>query len=227
MVGATLLAQQALAAERGFGVTSFLRVRVEGPVTVEITTGGSPAARAVGDRAAIDRLRVENSGDQLLIGIDRTNWTGDTSHDGNARAVLYVAAPRLEALSVIGAGNVTVDRTTGASFGLIVTGAGRAALDRIAADQLTVAINGTGSAKLGGQVKQARIRSQGEGSIEAAALSADDAEVSLIGAGEIRLSATRSARNILEGSGRIIIDGTPACTGSAEGSGEVICGRQP
>jgi hypothetical protein len=218
------IASPALAVERGFSVTSFLRVRVEGPVTVQIVTGGSPGARAEGDRVAIDRLRVETSGDQLLIGIDRANWMGDTSESRNARAILYVTAPKLEALSVIGAGDISVDRTSGASFGLIVTGAGRATIDRINVDQLTVAINGTGSAKLGGKAKQVRIRSQGEGEIDAAALTADDAEVSLIGAGEIRLSATRSARNILKGSGRIVVGGNPACTGTSEGSGEVICG---
>lgn len=221
---ALLIAGPAIAAERGFSVTSFLRVRVEGPVTVQIVTGGSPSARAEGDRAAIDRIKVEPSGDQLLIGIDRTNWTGDAPESRNARATLYVSAPRLEALSLIGAGDVSVDRAAGNRFGLIVSGAGRAAVDRLEVDQLTVAINGTGSAKLGGKAKQVRMRSQGEGTINAAALSADDAEVTLIGAGEIRLAASRSARNVLTGSGRIVIDGNPACTGTSEGSGQVICG---
>lgn len=224
-VGALLITESAVAAERSFGVTSFLRVRVEGPVTVEIVTGGAPKARAVGDRGAVDRLRVESSGDQLLIALDRANWTGDAPAGRSERAILYVTAPGLEALSVIGAGDVTIDRSVGSRFGLVVTGAGRAAIDRLEVDQLTVAINGTGSAKLAGRAKQARIRSQGNGSVEAAGLSVDDAEIIMNGAGEIRLSATRSARNVLNGSGRIVVDGDPACTGSSEGSGEVVCGN--
>jgi len=217
-------ATPALAVERGYSVTSFSRVRVEGPVTVQIVTGGSPSARAQGDRLAIDRFRVEMNGDQLMIGLDRTNWTGDTSHTGNARGVVYVTATNVANLSVIGAGDVTIDRARGSSFGLIVTGSGRAAVDRLEVDQLTVGINGAGSAKLGGHAKQARIRSQGEGLIDGSALTADDADVSLIGAGEIRLKANRTSRNVLKGSGRIVIDGSPACTGTSEGSGEVICG---
>ncbi len=220
---ALLTAGPALAVDRTFSVTSFSRVRVVGPVTVEIVTGGSPTARAQGDRMGIDRLRIETSGDTLMIGIDRTNWVGDSA-EANARAVVYVGAPRVTALSVIGAGDISIDRVTGASFNLIVTGAGRARIDRLDVDQLTVGINGVGSAKLAGKAKQARIRSQGEGEIDAAALTADDADISLIGAGEIRLMANRSARNLLKGSGRIIIAGNPACTGSSEGSGEVICG---
>ena len=104
-----------------------------------------------------------------------------------------------------------------------MTGAGRVAVDRIDVDALTVAINGVGSAKLAGRAKQARIRSQGNGDVEAVALTADDADVTLIGAGEIRLTADRSARTLLKGSGRILIEGNPACSGTAEGSGEVLC----
>ena len=222
---ALFTAGPALAVDRTFSVTSFSRVRVVGPVTVEIVTGGSPTARAQGDRMGIDRLRIETSGDTLMIGIDRTNWVGDSPQVANARAVVYVGAPRIAALSIIGAGDISIDRVTGASFNLIVTGAGRARIDRLDVDQLTVGINGVGSAKLAGKAKQARIRSQGEGEIDATALAADDADISLIGAGEIRLIANRSARNLLKGSGRIIIAGNPACTGTSEGSGEVICGK--
>lgn len=221
---ALLAASPALADKRGYSVTSFSRVRAEGPVTVEIVTGGSPKARAQGDRVGIDRLRVETSGDTLMIGIDRTNWSGDSQLGKSARAIVYVSAPRVEALSVIGAGDISIDRVTGARFGLIVTGAGRATIDRIDVDQLTVGINGVGGAKLAGKAKQARIRSQGEGEIDATALAVDDADVSLIGAGGISLTANRTARNILKGSGRIVIEGDPACTGTSEGSGEVLCG---
>lgn len=219
---ALLTMTPALAEERSYSVTSFSQVRVEGPVTVQIVTGGSPSARAQGDRIAIDRLRVQTSGDRLMIGIDRTNWTGSEA-SRNARATLYVTTPRIETLSVIGAGDVSVDRAAGAKLGLIVTGAGRVAVDRIDVDALTVAINGVGSAKLAGRAKQARIRSQGNGDVEAVALTADDADVTLIGAGEIRLTADRSARTLLKGSGRILIEGNPACSGTAEGSGEVLC----
>lgn len=219
-----MLASPAVADQRGFSVTSFIHMRVEGPVTVVVGTGGSPSARAEGDRTAIDRLRVESSGDQLMVSIDRTNWTGDAGVTGGNRAVLRVTTPSLESLSVIGAGNVAIDRVKGSRFSLILTGAGSAVIGGIDVDQLVLAINGAGSAMISGSAKQARIRSQGEGQLDGTALTADDTETLLIGAGQIRLRANRSARNILKGQGQIIIDGDAACTGSSEGSGEVICG---
>lgn len=223
-LGATLLASPALADRRGFSVTSFTRMRVEGPVTVVLTSGTSPSAYAEGDRAAIDRLRVESSGDQLMISIDRTNWTGDSRMSGGNRAVLLVGGSGLETLSVIGAGDVSVDRVAGNRLSITLTGAGKASIGEIDVNQLALAINGAGNATLSGRAKQARVRSQGEGVVDGAALGVDDLETLLIGAGEIRLHANRSARNMLKGSGRIVISGKPACTGSSEGSGEVLCG---
>lgn len=220
---ASLVAAPALADRRGYSVTSFTRLRLEGPVTLKIEVGGSPAGYAEGDREAIDRIRVDNGGDQLLVSIDRSNWMGEERH-GIGKGVLHISTPSIEALSVIGAGDVTIDRVPGSRFTLILTGAGRADIGGIAVDQLVVGINGAGTARLTGHASQLRIRSQGEGEVDGAALSTQDADTSLIGAGTIRLRSERTARNLLKGSGTIIIDGKPACTGTSEGSGQVLCG---
>ena len=220
---ASFIAAPALADRRGYSVTSFTRLRVEGPVTLKIEVGGSPAGYAEGDRDAIDRIRVDNAGDQLLVSVDRSNWTGEQQH-GVGKGVLHISTPSIEALSVIGAGDVTIDRVPGSRFTLVLTGAGRADVSGLAVDQLVVGINGAGTARLAGHASQARIRSQGEGEVDGSELSAQDSDTSLIGAGTIRLRSERTARNVLKGSGTIAIDGKPACTGTSEGSGQVLCG---
>ena len=101
---ASFIAAPALADRRGYSVTSFTRLRVEGPVTLKIEVGGSPAGYAEGDRDAIDRIRVDNAGDQLLVSVDRSNWTGEQPH-GIGKGVLHISTPSIEALSVIGAGD--------------------------------------------------------------------------------------------------------------------------
>jgi hypothetical protein len=222
---AILMAGPALADQRGYSVTSFTRMRVEGPVTIVLQNSNSTAGRAEGDRQAIDRIRVESTSDLLKVGIDRTNWTGDAPTRSNARATLYLSTPRLETLYVIGAGDVRIDRIRGSRFTLVLSGSGRTTIDNLDVEQLTVSINGAGSAKLAGKAKQVRIRSQGEANVDGAALVADDSDVALMGAGEIHLTANRTARNALNGSGRITIDGNPACSGTGEGSGEVLCGK--
>ena len=64
-------ASPAPAATRGYTITSFDSIRVDAPVSVILTTGQGPSARAEGDQALLDRLHVDVSGRQLVIGMDR------------------------------------------------------------------------------------------------------------------------------------------------------------
>src|SRR5690349_16146626 len=57
----------AVAATRNYGLTSFDRIQVTGPFDVHVHVGGSPSARATGPQEAIDRLSVEQHGNQLVI----------------------------------------------------------------------------------------------------------------------------------------------------------------
>jgi hypothetical protein len=213
------------AEERNYSVTSFTRVRVVGPVKLVIQTGRTPTAVARGDRLAIDRLQVEVSDDLLMVGVDRSNWTGDSTAKDKGRAALYVSTGSLASLSVVGAGDVVVDKVRGGTFTLILAGSGSAAVQSLDVDQLTVGINGAGDAVLAGSAKQGKIRTQGNGNVDGVNLAVDDVEVSLIGAGNIRLKANRSAKTLLKGSGQITIDGGAACTGTRDGSGDVLCGN--
>src|SRR5881275_2847059 len=64
---ALTLAAPAGAASRNFGITSFEKVRVEGPFKVVLTTGVAPFARATGSPAALDRIAVEVRGNTLVV----------------------------------------------------------------------------------------------------------------------------------------------------------------
>ena len=44
---------------RNFGITSFEKLRIEGPYHVRLTTGVAPFARATGSPAALDRVAIE------------------------------------------------------------------------------------------------------------------------------------------------------------------------
>ena len=56
VVAASAIAMPAGAATRNFGITSFDKVRVDGPFKVRLTTGVAPFASATGSPAAIDRV---------------------------------------------------------------------------------------------------------------------------------------------------------------------------
>ena len=73
----------ATAAERTLSVTSFDRVRVEGPFKVTVTTGVSPFAKVIGSASAFDSVAVDQQGRTLIVRPNSSNWGG---YPGQSRA---------------------------------------------------------------------------------------------------------------------------------------------
>lgn len=70
------LAAPAAAATRSYTVTSFDRVRVDGPYSVQLSTGRSPFARASGSAQALDGLSLRVEGRTLVIRRNTSVWGG-------------------------------------------------------------------------------------------------------------------------------------------------------
>src|SRR5579864_9742908 len=61
---------------RNFGITSFEKVRVDGPFKVRLTTGVAPFATATGSPAALDRVAIEVRGNTLVVHNNLDSWGG-------------------------------------------------------------------------------------------------------------------------------------------------------
>ncbi|MFL6830173.1 MAG: hypothetical protein ACJ8D5_06085, partial [Sphingomicrobium sp.] len=75
-IAVAALVSPANAATRNFGITSFEKVRVEGPFKVKLTTGVAPFASASGSPAAIDKVAIEMRGNTLLVHASSSSWGG-------------------------------------------------------------------------------------------------------------------------------------------------------
>ena len=71
-----MLAAPGAAATRNFGVTSFTRVRLDGPYRVQLATGVAPFASASGSPAALDRVAIDVEGSTLIVHPNRSSWGG-------------------------------------------------------------------------------------------------------------------------------------------------------
>ena len=78
---ALTLAAPAGAATRNFGITSFEKIRVEGPFKVRLTTGVAPFASASGSPAAIDRVAIDMRGNTLVVHSNTSSWGGYPGQD--------------------------------------------------------------------------------------------------------------------------------------------------
>jgi hypothetical protein len=218
------LAAPAAAAERGYSVTSFDRVRVEGPFLVTVTTGRAVSARATGDAAALDRVQLRVEGRTLLVRAV-SSWSGFA--DGrNGPVRLALTTPALATAILLGSGTLDVDRMTGLRVILTVEGSGRLSARAIDTDNASLAVAGAGAIEAAGRARVAAVVARGQGSLSAAGLTVSDLTVVSETASPVTITATRSARVTASGLGPVEVGGSAACEVRQTGAGPVRCGSK-
>lgn len=203
-------------------VTSFDRVRVEGPFAVEIRHGTAPGAVSRGSPRALDGIDVRVEDRTLVVRSSPNAWGGWPDSRQEAPSVL-VALPRLVDLRVTGAGSVRAERLEGLETNVALTGAGRIEVARVETDRLNATLIGSGSLTLTGNARTARLVNNGVGSIDAGGLAIRDLALQSESAGESRATASQTATVVGTGTGSVIVAGTAACTVS--GPAPIRCGR--
>ena len=220
------LAAPAAADERVFQTGSFERVRIDGPFEVRITTGGSPGAKASGDRQLIERISVAANGGTITVRLGSGGWGEAFRSDAAAPPVITLTTPRLTTIAVSAGARATVSRIAGQRIDLSVAGSSSLTARQVEADQLTAALRGSGALTMGGRAKRARLTSDGTGTIDAKAMTVEDLVVQLDGLGETRATAQRTAQVTTTGLGQVTVEGGAACTVRALAGGPVSCGTQ-
>lgn len=214
------LAAPAGAATRTFGITSFTKVRVEGPFKVTLATGVAPFARATGSTTALDRVAIDVRGDTLVVQTNPSAWGGYPGEDPGPIEV-SVGTHDLTNAALTGAGSLAISQVKGLSFTLSVQGSGLAQIDDAAADQLEVNLAGTANAKLKGHALKLTALVRGLSSIDAAKLTTPDAHVTADGSATVDVDVTDTARVDAWGPATIRFSGRPACTLKVSGSTSV------
>lgn len=223
LVGA-LIAAPAAAAERSYSVTSFDRIRVEGPFAVTVVTGKAPSAKASGGSEALERVTVRVEGRTLLVRPNMSGWGGFPGAQ-TAPARIAVTTPGLHTASVLGPGSLDIDRISGARAVLTVEGSGRIAARALDTDTASLAAAGSGSIEAAGRTKQATAIARGAAEIRAGELVVSDLTLTSETAGAVTMRATRSAKVNALGLGSVRVEGAAACEVRKLGSGPLSCGE--
>ncbi len=211
------------AEERRVMVTSFDRVRVDGPFSVDIRSGGSPGVTTRGEPRALDGVEIRVEDRTLVIRASPNGW-GGWPGDRTEAASVSVTTPRLVDLRVSGSGSARADRLQGLEVGVSLTGSGRVEVARIEADRLEAVLAGSGALTLGGAARNARLANTGVGTIEAEGLAVRDLTLSSESAGDTRAAASETARVVATGTGSVVVAGNAACTSA--GTAPIRCGRE-
>lgn len=206
--------------ERRVDLSSFQKLRVEGPFLVTLTTGPSPRGMLSGETEALRGVETRLSDGTLVV----RRIAGDgASSRGGGPVTLTLIAPPVSAITVIGGAQVTAEAMRGGALTLSITGAGEIRVDRAEGDQLNATL--LGPAKLtigGGRVAKARLLANGPVALAANGLEAGDLFVTLEGPGEIGARARYTATVTNAGLGHVTVEGTAKCR--IMGGGPVRCG---
>lgn len=215
-----LIAIPAQAAERHFAVTSFARVRVDGPFMVEIKAG-PPRAIAQGDVAAINGVSISVEGDILIV---RRGEPGAPRTAAPRRLPLIrLSTLVLHGANVNAGGVLQIDAMRGERIDLSVNGSGSLSVARVEADLAITTVTGAGAITLSGKVARARFLVSGPGSVAADQLIADALFVRSDGSGDVAVAARYTADIITTGVGNVRVAGRPKCKVQSRGGGVVVC----
>ena len=215
-----LLSAPAAAATRNFGITSFDKIRIDGPFDVSLKTGVAPFARASGSPAAIDRVAIEVRGNTLVVHTNLDSWGGYPGKDPGP-VVISLGTHDLSSAWLNGSGILDIDRAKGLSFDLSVQGSGSVGIDDVAVDQLNVSVVGTARASLAGKAAKVTSVVRGISTLDAANLDAKDATLGADGAATINASVSNSVTVDATGPATVRLSGNPACTLRVSGSASV------
>ena len=212
-------ASPAVAASRSFTVTSFDRIRVDGPYSVRLSTGVTPYARASGSPQALDSLSIKVEGRTLTVRRDSA-WGG---YPGQAQepVELVIGTHELSRADLNGAGSLLIDKVKGLTFELSAQGAGRAEIGDVQADRLVVAVAGTMTSRVAGKALKLTAIVRGASSLDASDLRTRDALLSAEGPAQLAANVTDTAKIDASGVAQVQVTGNPACTVKIIGSASV------
>ena len=216
-----LLAAPAGAAERNYSVTSFDRIRIDGPYQVSLKTNVAPFAKASGTQASLDGVSIKVEGRTLIVRTDSSGGWGGYPGEGRGPVTITLGTHDLATAWVNGAGALNVDKVKGLNFELAIQGSGVARIDEVNVDQMRLGLSGSASARLAGKALKLTATVRGTSSLDAEGLAVKDAVIGAEGPSTVKAVVSGTAKVDALGLASVTLAGSPSCTVKSQGSATV------
>jgi hypothetical protein len=216
-----LLAAPAGAAERNYSVTSFDRIRIDGPYQVTLKTNVAPFAKASGSQASLDGVSIKVEGRTLVVRTDSSGGWGGYPGEARGPVTISLGTHDLGTAYINGPGALVIDKVKGLSFELAIQGSGVARIDQANVDQLRIGLSGSASTRLAGNALKMTATVRGSSTLDAEGLAVKDAVIGAEGPATVRAAVSGTAKVDALGLASVALAGTPSCTVKAQGSSTV------
>jgi hypothetical protein len=199
-------------------ITDFKGVSVTGDMDVILVPGSSFNVRVEADENLLSYIETEKDGDVLVVAPRKGyNLRPETE------LKIYVTAPIINEVEVVGSGSVVSQGTITANNKLRtdVSGSGDVKLD-VDAPEVAAEITGSGNINLGGNTRKFNAEITGSGDLMSFNLLSETTDVEISGSGNAKVFASKQLGIEINGSGNVDYKGNPASINQdVAGSGNV------
>jgi hypothetical protein len=214
---------------RSYDLGGFDAVSVVGPHQVVISVGPAYSVRAEGPQRTLADTEVEVEDGELKIHpVDDDRWDGRNAEFWREYkpATFRITLPTLEAVALVGGGDMRIDRVERGTFSATVAGSGDLDVAALRVDEARFSIAGSGDLAARGSATRQRVSIAGSGNLRAREVASAEANVSIAGSGNAELTVENDARISIVGGGDVDIAGPARCSVSRIGGGRVRCGGE-
>ena len=226
-LASALAAAPLAAADRSILIGSFEELLIEGDMKVILDNMKSPSAKVSGDQQLIDAVKVVRNG--LTVRVYIQEYEGQELRKTiREPLVIRLGGRNISRISVEGSANLEANqiKAVGRPASIRLSGPGSITIARIESDKLDVNVGGSGAVNLNaGQVRSARFKADGTGTITAPNLSIQQATLTQSGNVSTHLLVNQTVEISNTGAGVIKIDGKATCFIRQPGSARITCGK--
>ncbi len=217
-------------------VTEFDVAELTGAFDVEISYGDNYEMVAEGQQNIIDRLKLDNDGENLCIKLERGNYR-------DYILKIYLTVPDIEGVKLSGSGDIVMNKFTNLdNLTLTIRGSGNiTSTDYITtqttnfeisgsgdvdflseSEKIYTEISGSGDVKLVGTTNSNDITISGSGEFNCFDLATEQTTINCSGSGDCEVTASAILSISISGSGNIYYKGSPEIDTNISGSGNII-----
>ncbi|MDM4768219.1 head GIN domain-containing protein [Pelomonas sp. SE-A7] len=202
--------------EKARAIAPFTKLRLEGPIDVRLNQAGSESLKITADDNIEPLIESKVEGDTLVLRVQQ-----GAGYSTRHSPVAWLDFKQLQALTISGSGDATLDRLKGDSLALTLSGSGDLRIGLLEVKQLSATLSGSGDLSLAGKADQQTWALHGSGDVDARSLVGNSCKAQLSGSGDLELGVVELLDVSLSGSGDLSYAGRPKLTQRVSGSGEV------
>lgn len=217
-------------------VAGFKEVVFKGSGDLIITQGDSEGLVIEAEQKVLDVITTEVRGEVLQIGRRRGSSVRSREDivfelsvreltrlgmSGSGDAVASELTGDAMRISISGSSDVRIDTLDVDELTITISGSGNLAVEDLNAAVLTASISGSGEIAAAGEVGTQDIAVSGSGDFLGIELQSDDADVTVVGSGDVEVWASRKLTVTVTGSGDVSYRGAPEVSARVTGSGTV------